>query len=447
MDDEPNYLALLPEHVFIKIASYINVEDLIAIEEADVVESWVIDDAFLNLSSFCMKISEINETTIALALNTLLRCGSHLRSFKFVNKDNFQLTDVVLKGKVDFIRELAARCPNLVTFDTNCYGDLNEDAINYVMFVNNCKFKKVEINYVSENLALNLIKSCKFLDTLNIYRFNHYNEQFIEQVADEIEKRTAYNGIMHLKLQSEREQHFNYLRHAIRIINACKQLTTLEFDCNLFNHVTYEDIINEFMHLQLNRTLKQVSLEVKEDTLLVLQFFDPHVVTELKVIGTIEDAETLNQLVRYDNIGSLGISIGIENLLALFIDESNFPKLREIKLDLYDCELNQEHNNLIQELLARRGQFFTELRLKTSNHRSIINAVINCCKNLDVLSVHLQPTEVENEKIDEQTFARLITLKVNCFVLLYCEENSEIYDNINALRSVINLKNDKLHIH
>ena len=154
------------------------------------------------------------------------------------------------------------------------------------------------------------------------------------------------------------------------------------------------------------------------------------------------------------NLKKLTLAFSDEQILEILLNSSNFKNLIELRIDLYDCDLNDDQ--LIIQLIESRGFLIKELRLKTEYHNSIIDSIFNYCLNLDVLSIHLlvsdeiEPQSSDNRELnqlDREHLSKIMSLKVSSFILLFCDSNQDMYDELNNLKSDLNTINDKVHIH
>ena len=128
-----NLFSLIPDHVFLNITRYLRADEVMNLKT--VVDKTWIQYAFDNMRHFEMLV-EKEDHDFEYYRNQLLRCGSDLRTFKFIKPyDKESLPYVMMKyidgdishriaddkDEQEFAVKLAKQCPNIISFGQNMW--------------------------------------------------------------------------------------------------------------------------------------------------------------------------------------------------------------------------------------------------------------------------------------------------------------------------------------
>ena len=383
MDD--NYLVRLPQHVFLKMASYLTADELLILEKSKLFEivngrSPLIQLCFDDMKYFKMVLPRNSD--VEHYMGTLYRAGPHLKRFKLFWNTGERLTMNIGDAAETGVK-LAEKFPNLTVFDGlnrhfACNSGMRVGYYNsllvpaYVKALNG----KSQITELSSRDP-KIIKLCPKMKTLVIgFRRDDWSDNEIEE-----------------------------------IVAKCPELEKL--DVRYLNRTALK-LCQQFSKL---KNLKELSLELNHYSEELVKEFDPLIIKELKINGNMR-----LDLKLFINLRKLTLT-GCKLTDDLYLDIKNLPNLKSLDLfNIYDECL--EHGIWFKRcgskfisLLKIRGDIIHRMDIvNESNHREFVNELINHCTKLTSVRVgfsyHLTD---DGEKFEQEDYMKLANIRVKNF--------------------------------
>ena len=227
-----NLVASIPDHVFLKMASYLRADELVKLEIAIDIDRFQL--AFDNIRHFNIRVDlreghEDYDTTYCRDL--LLRCGSRLTSFKFWHSHLGDITNQLLDYSQEFADKLGRKCPNISEFNQDIWFS-SDDFIKMYLSALELPPKITKITLHERNMSgsTHLRDMVKFVNTCHeLYSLTFFVEDDNDNLTKSMVKFDNYDGIKNVYFEDRNNYSIENLKFPIEVIQKCPIIEKVEF--------------------------------------------------------------------------------------------------------------------------------------------------------------------------------------------------------------------------
>ena len=440
-----NLLSRLPEHVFIKVTKYLNVNKLLDLESSKILDdgSNSVELAFQNIDLFEFDIDATTQPIdSSQATNILYRCGPDLQRFKFVNSDgDDQPTISLITQTPNFMRSLAQHFPRLTGFSESVWKHGLYYVKEYVEYLKSpSNLRELVLNDRIKGSSMVVVRS-PLLKSLNI--------KSVVELEPYITALKADNQVKELIVSTK-----SPLDELMDLIVRCQQVKLLNIGLVKFDNGRNEEESNwirignirKLRMIEQCKQLREVRLRMEPTMISTsLAVFDVQLVLSIELYIQCNDNRCLEELKKFENLKRINVeAYEWSQILTTLNDVTAFRNLSRIELT-NRSGLDYIESEVIR-LLKVRGKTITKMiGFYITDHHQLVSTLRQYCSKLDSIEVILSGNTTKNmsKMMTKSDVSSLNEFKCIDRILLYCD-SSKVYNKYMSFKKELGVKNDKL---